>query len=115
MKPRDHWVHPEVDDDVAALIASSAPGAPRHTVGRLANEVLGVWLHEGPPADLVPAAHAYINDFELYVLDEFDCTLLLGWRETSALIAVFAITPLNRRNNAPFIIATYRSRVEQYT
>lgn len=113
MKPRSHWVHPEVEKDIATLIADPSPDV-RYAIGQMVDEVFTSWLDEGPPTDLVSKPHAYINEFQLYVFDEFDCTFLFGWRETSGLISVFAITRMNRRNNAPYIVTKYRSRVEQY-
>jgi hypothetical protein len=69
------------------------------------------WYVEGVP-ELLWHPKQSINGYALTVIDEFGVTWLLGWKEETQELVLFAAQAMDGQSSATDIIDAYRERVE---
>jgi len=111
LKPKRSDVHPQVEDDIAALLKGSR--ASRDSAARGWALVHNGWLRDGLPSEL-SAPVARLHGFELTVLDAFRCTLVFGWRASDRRLVLFAMVPMAADQSAAQIIDRFKDRIEGY-
>ena len=111
MKPKHSEVRPEVEDDIAVLLAGSV--RMRDHAARGFTVAHDLWLQDGLPDKL--AAHAgECNGFELSVIDAYGCTFLFGWRPRDKRLVLFAMMAVARDLTAGQIVGRFVDRIEAY-
>jgi hypothetical protein len=111
LKPRHSEVRPEVEDDIALLLAGSI--RMRNRAARGFTVAHDLWLRDGLPDELIERVRE-CNGFELYVIDAYECTFLFGWRPKDKRLVLFAMIAVARDQSAEQIVGRFVERIESY-
>jgi hypothetical protein len=111
LKPRHGEVRPEVEDDIALLLAGSV--RMRDHAARGFTVAHDLWLRDGLPEELTERVRE-CNGFELSVIDAYGCTFLFGWRPRDKRLVLFAMIAVAREQSAEQIVERFVDRIEGY-
>jgi hypothetical protein len=100
LKPRHSEVRPEVEDDIALLLAGSV--RMRDHAARGFTVAHDLWLRDGLPAELTERVRE-CNGFELF-----------GWRPRDKRLVLFAMIAVARDLSAEQVVERFVDRIEGY-